>query len=144
MRRKSFSAQNKKKKKKSYCAARASANRGRQAKAMYKLFCFGEFPVADVIWRHRYPQFRSQRYCGPIPGTCIINIFPQNKLALFHHALMSQNGARGSVCISSFTNSVNPDLQSFFNKYFVDTDSDDDDVEFESSTPGDIRGRLFD
>ena len=54
---------------------------------------------------------------------------------------MSQNGARGSVCISSFTSSVDTDLQSFFNKYFVDTDSDDDDVEFEGSTPGDIRGR---
>ena len=54
---------------------------------------------------------------------------------------MSQNGARGSVCISSFTSSVDADLQSFFNKYFVDTDSDDDDVEFEGSTPGDIRGR---
>ena len=54
---------------------------------------------------------------------------------------MSQNGARGSVCISSFTSSVDADLQSFFNEYFVDTDSDDDDVEFEGSTPGDIRGR---
>ena len=54
---------------------------------------------------------------------------------------MSQNGARGSICISSFTSSVDADLQSFFNKYFVDTDSDDDDVEFEGSTPGDIRGR---
>ena len=52
---------------------------------------------------------------------------------------MSQNGARGSVCISSFTSSVDADLQSFFNEYFVDTDSDD--VEFEGSTPGDIRGR---
>ena len=140
MRRKSCSAQNKKKKK-SYCAARASVNRGRQAKAMHKLFCFGEFPVADVIWRHRYPQFRSQRYWGPIPGTCIIKILPQYMRALFHHALMSQNGARGSVCISSFTSSVDADLQSFFKEYFVDTDSDDDDVEFEGSTPGDIRGR---
>ena len=64
----------------------------------------------------------------------IINILPQNKRALFHHALMSQNGARGSVCISSFTSSVDADLQSFFNEYFVDTDSDDDDVEFEGST----------
>ena len=65
---------------------------------------------------------------------------PQNKRALFHHALMSQNGARGSVCISSFTSSVDADLQSFFNEYFVDTDSEDDDVEFEGSTPGDTRG----
>ena len=54
---------------------------------------------------------------------------------------MSQNGARGSVCISSFTSSIDADLQSFFNEYFIDTDSDDDDVEFEGSTPGDIRGR---
>ena len=63
-------------------------------------------------------------------------MLPQNKRALFHHdALMSQNGASGSVCISSFTSSVDADLQSFFNEYFVDTDSDDDDVEFEGSTP---------
>ena len=65
----------------------------------------------------------------------------QNKLALFHNALTIQNGAQGFVCISTFKSSVDSDLQCFFNEYFVDTDSDDDDVEFECFTPEDIRGR---
>ena len=46
---------------------------------------------------------------------------------------MSQNGARGFVCISTFTSSVD-----------ADTDSDDDDVEFEGSTPEDIRRAAID
>ena len=36
--------------------------------------------------------------------------------------------------------SIDADLQRFFKEYFVDTDLDDDDVEFESFTPEDIRG----
>ena len=32
---------------------------------------------------------------------------------------------------SAFLPSIDADLQRFFNEYFVDTDSDDDDVEFE-------------
>ena len=43
---------------------------------------------------------------------------------------------------SAFLPSVDADLQRFFNEYFVDTDSDDDNVEFEGFTPEDIRGRL--
>ena len=34
---------------------------------------------------------------------------------------------------------IDADLQRFFKEYFVDTDLDDDDVEFESFTPEDIR-----
>ena len=49
-----------------------------------------------------------------------------------------QNGALDS---SAFLPSIDADLQRFFNKYFVDTDSDDDDVEFEGFTPEGIRGR---
>ena len=40
--------------------------------------------------------------------------------------------------------SIGADLQRFFKEYFVDTDLDDDDVEFESFTPEDIRGRPID
>ena len=40
--------------------------------------------------------------------------------------------------------SIGADLQRFFKEYFVDTDLDDDDVEFESFTPEDIRGRPVD
>ena len=42
---------------------------------------------------------------------------------------------------SAFLPSIDADLQRFFNEYFIDTDSDDDDVEFEGFTPNDIRGR---
>ena len=40
--------------------------------------------------------------------------------------------------------SIDADLQRFFKEYFDDTDLDDDDVEFESFTPEDIRGRPVD
>ena len=39
-----------------------------------------------------------------------------------------QNGALRS---SAFLPSIDPDLQRFFNEYFVDTDSNDDDAEFD-------------
>ena len=41
---------------------------------------------------------------------------------------------------SLIQSSIDADLQRFFKEYFVDTDLDDDDVEFESFTPEDIRG----
>ena len=43
--------------------------------------------------------------------------------------------------MSTFKSSIDADLQHFFNENFVDTDSDDDDVEFKGFTPEDIRGR---
>ena len=49
-----------------------------------------------------------------------------------------QNGALGS---SAFLPSIDADLQRFFNEYFVDTDSNDDDVKFEGFTPDDIHER---
>ena len=52
-----------------------------------------------------------------------------------------QNGALDS---SAFVPSIDADLQHFFNEYFVDTDLDDDDVEFEGFTCKDIRGRPVD
>ena len=42
--------------------------------------------------------------------------------------------------INYIQSSIDADLQRFFKEYFVDTDLDDDDVEFESFTPEDIRG----
>ena len=93
MRRKSCSAQNKKKKK-SYCAARASANRGRQAKAMHKLFCFGEFPVADVIWRHRYPQFRSQRFKLRSHEHCEVNYLGRLEIIHFENIVGTRSSLR--------------------------------------------------
>ena len=42
---------------------------------------------------------------------------------------------------SAFLPSIDADLQRFFNEYFVDTDSDDDDVEFEGFKPKDISRR---
>ena len=44
---------------------------------------------------------------------------------------------------SAFLPTIDADLQRFFNEYFVDTDSDGDDVEFEGFTPVDIRGRTI-
>ena len=40
--------------------------------------------------------------------------------------------------------SIDADLQRFFKEYFDDTDLNDYDVEFESFTPEDIRGRPVD
>ena len=45
------------------------------------------------------------------------------------------------LCLQS---SIDADLQSFFKEYSDDTDLDDDDVEFESFTPEDIRGQPVD
>ena len=54
-----------------------------------------------------------------------------------------QNGALGFVCISTFKVQLTL-IYNVSSEYFDDTDLDDDDVEFESFTPEDIRGRPVD
>ena len=73
--------------------------------------------------------------------------FHKNTPALFHHASMIVGTDkvftkwRTRVHLHLYIqSSIDADLQRFFKEYFVDTDLDDDDVEFESFTPEDIRG----
>ena len=68
--------------------------------------------------------------------------FHKNTPALFHHASMivGTHQRRRVHLYLYIQSSIDADLQRFFKEYFVDTDLDDDDVEFESFTPEDIRG----
>ena len=93
--------------------------------AMHKLVCFGKSPVGDVSWPRAVVDFTNINILRPHTRNMYMKYFTPKYT---------------SVISSCIDDRCDPPTASdkvftkwrFFKEYFVDTDLDDDDVEFES------------